>query len=122
MNKRSADRALVEGFVHARTRGGERRVRLHNLSAGGCLIEFGEAELEEGEQVHISLIDGLHFAGRVVWKTGDRAGVEFVDPTHPALIEHLKVKPARSKYESWRPRDRFGRTFGAQRSSPWPMK
>ena len=117
MDKRSAIRARAEGQVQASVRGRNCLVRLHNLSAGGCLIEMTETDPVAGDEIVISLIDGLQVCGRVAWKSADLAGVEFADRIHPALVEHLKALPTFSCSDNWIPRDRFGRALASRGAS-----
>ena len=111
MDKRAAIRAPAEGLVQVTIRDREVCVPLRNLSAGGCLIEMTDPACLEGDEVVISLIDGVEVSGRLVWKVPGLAGVEFVERIHPVLVEHLKVKPSRPRLDGWLPRDRFGRTL-----------
>ena len=111
MDQRAAIRAPVEGFVQVTIRDREVRAPLRNLSASGCLIEMTDPACLEGDQVVVSLIDGVEVCGRLVWKVPGLAGVEFVERIHPVLVEHLKVKPSLPRLDSWLPRDRFGRAL-----------
>ena len=117
VDKRSTIRARAEGQVQASVRGRNCLVRLHNLSAGGCLIEMTETDPVAGDEIVISLIDGLQVCGRVAWKSADLVGVEFADRIHPALVEHLKALPTFSRSDNWIPRDRFGRALASRGAS-----
>lgn len=113
MDKRAAIRAPVEGHVQVTIRGRTRHLRLRNLSVGGCLIEMTDPDCLEGDEVAISLIDGVQVGGRLVWQVPGLAGVEFIERIHPVLVDHLKVKPSsHPRVDGWIPRDRFGRTLG----------
>jgi len=64
------------------------RVRLEDLSANGCRIEFVERP-QQGERVWIKF-DGLDsLEGQVCWVEGLSAGVSFVRHIHPAVFDLL---------------------------------
>ena len=109
MDQRATIRAPVEGHVQVTIRGRTSHLRLRNLSVGGCLIDISDADCREGDEVDISLIDGVRVCGRLVWQVPGLAGVEFAEPIHPVLVDHLKVKALRPRLDDWIPRDRFGR-------------
>ena len=118
MDERSTIRAPAERQVQASIRGRKCLVRLHNLSAGGCLIEIAGPDTAQGDGITVSLIEGLQVCGHVVWTNADLAGVEFAERIHPALVEHLKVKQTLLRLDSLIPRDRFGRTLGSRGANP----
>ena len=114
MDQRATIRAAAEGLVQVTVRGWTGYVRLRNLSVGGCLIEMIDSDCLEGDEVVVSLIEGVRVRGRLVWKVQGLAGVAFAERIHPVLIDHLKVKPTRAPLDNWIPRDRFGRTLGSR--------
>lgn len=114
MDQRATIRAAAEGLVQVTIRCRTGHVRLRNLSVGGCLIEMNDSDCLEGDEIVISLIDGVQVCGRLAWKISGLAGVEFVERIHPVLIDHLKAKPSHPHLDSWIPRDRFGRTLGSR--------
>jgi hypothetical protein len=59
-------------------------VTIHDLSLTGALIE-GSQLPGAGRAVTLSA-EGLHTAGRVVWREGDRAGLRF---DRPLSVEQL---------------------------------
>ncbi|HET9354788.1 MAG TPA: PilZ domain-containing protein [Sphingomicrobium sp.] len=75
------------------------RVRLEDLSANGCKIEFVERP-QQGERVWIKF-EGLdRLEGEVCWIEHRSAGIQFVRHIHPAvfdlLLERLIQADARS--------------------------
>ena len=114
MDQRATIRAAAEGLVQVTMRCRTGHVRLRNLSVGGCLIEMNDSDCLEGDEIVISLIEGVQVRGRLVWNVQGLAGVAFEEGIHPVLIDHLKVKPTRAPFENWIPRDRFGRTLGSR--------
>jgi hypothetical protein len=112
MDKRATVRAPAEGLVEVTLLDRKGRVRLRNLSVGGCLIEMTDPDCSVGDEVVISLLDGIEICGRLVWQVPGLAGVQFVERIHPVLVDYLKAKPSRPRLDGWTPRDRFGRTLG----------
>lgn len=78
-------------------RGSAKRVRLANLSAGGC--RFSTAR-RMGADAYLTLTLGsLDFIdARVAWRDGNVHGIRFLQPLHQAVLEHvcslLSSKPA----------------------------
>lgn len=50
-----------------------------NLSDGGAMVEAGLCT-SVGEDVSIELADGIAIEGSVVWRDGERAGINFSPP------------------------------------------
>lgn len=69
--------------------GAARDAELTDLSEAGCRMELdGDAATEDQFLVvRPGAIEGI--AGRVRWTRGNAAGVEFGDPLHPAVVEHV---------------------------------
>ena len=59
--------------------GGEAQVRLSNISTGGAGLRC-DAAIAPGERVTIVLDQSITMSGRVVWRRGRNAGVEFDEP------------------------------------------
>ena len=62
---------------------------LTDLSQAGCRMEVDDAALDEDQLVIVrpGALGGV--SGRVRWTRGNAAGVEFVDPLHPAVVDHV---------------------------------
>jgi hypothetical protein len=86
---RKADRVAVNAEVALRRSAQlNYRVRAFDASPYGCKLEFVERpELEERVWVKFEGLDALE--GLVVWVGGFVAGVEFVQPMHPAVFDAL---------------------------------
>ena len=64
------------------------RVKVHDASPNGCRIEFVERpNLDERVWVKFEGLDAVE--GLVCWVDGFVAGVEFVNPIHPAVFDRL---------------------------------
>ncbi|MCA1661445.1 MAG: PilZ domain-containing protein [Novosphingobium sp.] len=66
-----------------------RGAELTDLSEAGCRMELGEGAVEPDEVLVVRPggLGGL--TGRVRWTRGNAAGVEFADPLHPAVVDHV---------------------------------
>jgi len=69
--------------------GGALGAELTDLSANGCRVELDEGAFDEDQVVIVQpgALGGV--AGRVRWTRGNAAGVEFADPLHPAVVDHV---------------------------------
>ena len=80
--------------------GSRKRIRLSNLSAGGCRFASGK---RMGPGAFLTLTMGsLDFIdARVTWRNGDVHGIHFLQPLHPAVLahvcSHLSSKPAEAQ-------------------------
>ena len=87
---------VVDGSFHNGS-GSSKRVRLSNLSECGC--RFATAK-RMGPGAFLTLSVGpLDFIdARVAWRNGNVHGIRFMQPLHPAVLEHvcssLSSKPA----------------------------
>ena len=61
-------------------------VRISNLSRGGCRMKQNHNWLEVGAPIALKIgpIDSI-----VRWKNSGEMGVEFAEPLHPSVFEHL---------------------------------
>lgn len=68
--------------------GGRENGTIQNLSVGGCAIE-ARGDYPVGARLFVTIAHFQPFVGRVVWYNGDRFGVEFETPLHPAIVDHI---------------------------------
>lgn len=78
--------------VDAALRAGSGRARgakLSDLSEAGCRLEVDAGALDANQAVTVKppALEGL--AGVVRWTRGNVAGIEFADPLHPAVVDHV---------------------------------
>ena len=69
-------------------------VAVTDLSTGGCGIEVS-FELEQGARVWLRMPGLENLPARVAWAEGNRAGLAFDHPLHPAVVQHLVSGAAR---------------------------
>lgn len=86
---RKSDRVAVNADVIVRRpREHNFRVRIHNLSRHGCLVDFiSSPQLEDRLWVKFEGLEGLE--AEVCWVSGYTAGVEFMKPLHPGVFDRL---------------------------------
>ena len=67
-----------------------------DLSPIGCMIKCSAWSAKAGDRVLVQL-EGLNFQpATVLWIEGDRAGIEFEDLLHEAVLERLKASLPRA--------------------------
>ncbi len=81
---------------------------LYNLSRGGCMIELANVAVRPGARIEVRLLDEVNAGGRVAWRIGDKAGIEFVPLLHPTVVENLGFIASGDTFDADDPRDRFG--------------
>lgn len=88
---------IVPGWIERRThlrreinapgvltvRGTQQRVVVRDLSAGGIGVEGAKA-VAPGDRVRVSIGDGMHFDGAVIWQRENRIGVKLIEPPKTA--------------------------------------
>lgn len=90
-DKRREPRYIVDLGASFRNASGEpRRIKVSNLSAQGCRFST-KKRMGVGDYLtvtigHLSYIDAC-----VKWRSGDVHGVRFVQPLHPAVLDHLRL-------------------------------
>lgn len=65
-------------------------VHVLDLSEAGCLINKRMVKLEDDERVLIKLTTLAYQAARVIWVEDGRAGLEFDNMLHSAVLAHLQ--------------------------------
>jgi len=89
VEQRKFGRVEVGTSVTVRARSGGRETgTIQNLSVGGCAIS-APGFYAVGAGIFVTISKFQSFAGRVVWNDGERIGVEFDVPLHPAIVDHI---------------------------------
>jgi hypothetical protein len=87
--RRATSRVSVEAEFMVRKVGGFAfQLRALNASSGGCRVELVEM-IESGERAIVRLPALEPLAAGVVWSDGNRAGLQFQRPLHPAVFDQL---------------------------------
>ena len=81
--------------IHGYYRSGTGRVhdvQITNLSRSGCRMQQNHNWLDVGASIALK-IDQIGPIDSVVrWKNSDEMGVEFADPLHPSVLDHLAAQ------------------------------
>ena len=76
-------------------------VRLTNLSAHGCRFASPGKRMGPGAFLTLTLDSFGFIDARVSWRNGDDHGIHFLEPLHPAVLEHvvsvLSTHPGKSE-------------------------
>ena len=97
---RRSERLPVEVTIRAKHAASKRifQAELSEFSANGCRINTSEP-IATDDHLLIKLPELEGWPGRVVWSSCEAIGLEFLQPLHPAVVEHYarKFPPAESK-------------------------
>lgn len=89
VEQRKFNRVELGAAVSVRSREGGREVgTIENLSVGGCAIT-ARGTYTVGARYFVTIAHFQSFPGRVVWCNGERFGIEFETPLHPAIVDHI---------------------------------
>lgn len=81
--------------IQARVGGRPGRVSAFDLSVEGCRIWASYGFVALGDPI-ILIFGEIRIVGRIVSCDGRHAGVEFRNPIHPAVVEHLGFQADRA--------------------------
>lgn len=89
---RIAPRLTVAGEIHMRKSGNHKMaVELMDVSPTGCRMELNE-RVKTGEIIWVTLPGLQSIEARVAWSRDWIAGVEFVNPIHPAVFNQVTTQ------------------------------
>lgn len=107
--RRRADRQLSILSVRCRVgQGMSPQVWVTELSTLGCKLVIRTGALSQGQRVVIKPKDIEGLAGVVKWVADINAGIEFDQPLHQAIVDHLLAGPPQTGADKAIV-DRFGR-------------
>lgn len=86
--RRSGRTSLDTDIVVRRVGGFNFEVGVQDISRGGCRVELIEA-YEVGDPVITRLPNLEPLGSRVCWTEGTTAGIQFLRPIHPAVLDSL---------------------------------
>lgn len=95
-DRRTAERIPVALSAVCRREGESWRtkVRISNVSSGGCCVELPFKVLERGDRLALELEDDLVLPATVAWAGTMRAGLAFASPLYSAIIEEFAQQAA----------------------------
>ena len=90
--------------------------QLYNLSCGGCMIELGSVQIEDGDRLEVALKTGTKMTGKIVWRVAQNAGIKFDHPLHQKVVEACGQFDADEPFDRDDMRDRFGLPLMSKKS------
>ena len=87
--RRKSDREGPAVTAACRVRGIAYRARLSDVSHFGCCAEMSGAVARPGERVLLQLGRLLVLPAMIRWVSKDRAGLEFANPLHGAMLSQF---------------------------------
>ncbi|MDA7787794.1 PilZ domain-containing protein [Sphingomonadaceae bacterium] len=105
---RSYNRLQTNQTIECEIDGARETVQIYNLSCGGCMIETGACNAQEGESLEVFLGPQISMPGKVAWRVGSNAGVQFLLPLHQAVVEAFGFSADDEDFDREDRRDRFG--------------
>ena len=80
---------IVEGGLRNAS-GSAQPVEIFNLSASGCRFR-STRQLAEGDFLTLKVGPVGALDAKVVWREDDNHGVQFEQPLHPAVLDHVRL-------------------------------
>lgn len=91
MHEREQKQLARKLVVSAYIRGLQTQLVVTDLSTHGCTVEAADVSVHGGEYLILHLTSERELVGRVQWRAGRRAGVEFDEKLKPGVGELLGV-------------------------------
>jgi hypothetical protein len=85
--KQLARKLVVSAYI----RGLQTQLVVTDLSAHGCTVEASDVSVHGGEYLILHLTSERELVGRVQWRAGRQAGVEFDEKLKPDVGELLGI-------------------------------
>jgi hypothetical protein len=95
--RRKTERESAAIAADCRLRGVVYRARLSEVSHFGCCAEMDSASAAPGERVMLQLGRLLVLPAVIRWVSGERAGLEFFNPLHGAMLSQFASRRAASQ-------------------------
>jgi hypothetical protein len=92
MDKRTAFRFPTDVEADVRSCDRTWASRLCNISTGGCMITCDEADLPHDALLRLRIKGLAAIDGSIAWLNRGHAGVRFLSPLHPAVMENLAFR------------------------------
>lgn len=92
------ERIPVEILSQYRTGSGRAHiVQVSNLSRAGCLMHQNFSALDVGKNLTIRLGTVGPIDAVVRWKEGLDVGLEFLNPLHPSVLDHIVAQHGKAR-------------------------
>jgi hypothetical protein len=92
MDKRTAFRFPTDVGAEVRSCDRAWSARLCNISTGGCMITCDEEDIPRNALLRLRIKGLTAIDGSIAWINRGHAGVRFLAPLHPAVMEHLAFR------------------------------
>lgn len=109
MDERKVEQVVTDGGLACQVQGKSYRLKVHDLSAKGCMRTAPDAKLADGEHLVLDFLDGIAGPGRIAWQCENCLGVEFEEVLQPVVVRRLGHKIPNERADRFVSRDRFGR-------------
>ena len=110
MDHRKEQRVAASGHVLYSLGDVVLRDTLYNLSGEGCMIEADHGMADVGDEVEITLLQGVVVGGSVIWVKDGSFGVRFHRPIGEATVKYFRLTDW-SQPSIDEPTDGFGRSL-----------
>jgi hypothetical protein len=91
--RRDGGRIGTRVSLMARANDLESFTRLFDLSPTGCRIDSSAWYLSKGDEIVFAFSEEISVSGKIAWRRGHTAGVQFDDPLPDAIARHLRFEP-----------------------------
>ena len=88
--RRASKRRLTRAVLEARASGRTCPVQLHDVSVTGCKIDSAALDLSRDDKIALKFADEITVRGKIAWRRGDAAGVQFTGPLPDTIARHLR--------------------------------
>lgn len=92
MERRGGNRIDTRVSLWARANDVESPTRLFDLSPTGCRIDSSAWHLSKGDEIVFQFSEEISVSGKIAWRRGHSAGVEFDAPLPDAIARHLRFE------------------------------
>ena len=92
--RRGENRRSTRVALEARAQGRAFSTRLYDVSLTGCRFDCATCDLCRGDRIVFRFGEEIKVAGRIAWRRGNTAGVQFDNPLPEAISQHLRAEPA----------------------------
>jgi len=91
MQRRDDNRIGTRVALEAQANGRAFPVRLYDLSPTGCRIDCSRAYiLSRGDRIAVRFSEEISLTGKITWRRGATAGVQFQGALPEAIAQHLR--------------------------------
>ena len=90
MERRDAERYDASATIKFRSGANSGTVELRDISVGGCRLADLHEDVLQGDDVTLTLLEGIVMGGFVHWRTEELAGVSFDQPIDDTTLNYFR--------------------------------